>query len=896
MDDEPTAARLRPDANPWNPAQVTVDNCEREPIHTPNAIQPHGALVAFEEETGLVLHASANLGQWFPGAAHSAVGRLLPEVLGEAAQATVRRSLATTADAARHQIFNLSGSDGAQAPALKGAVHRHQGLCIAEFERAADLETERAWSQAFRDTIEALQGSGDLDDLVQHIADHVKRLTGFGRVMVYRFAADWHGEVIAEARAPGTESYFQMHFPAGDIPPQARALFCANLVRYIPDARYVPIAVLPAGGADASVPLDMSFAILRGVSPMCLQFLSNMGVCSTLTISLLVDGALWGLISCHHTARTSLPLGLRTSCNVLAVTAGYMLSAFEQRERAGTASRIAGIVHEIGKAFRQVRAPLTDVVAGCASPLLHIVGATAGALWQGDKVLPFGRWPTGDRGAGIVALVRRQLQAGGHDIVSTEQEALLPALDDDQPDSACGLMALRLDPAGAAGIVWLRPEFRHRLDWSGDPEHPKTVALDPSGTRTLSPRASFERWERDVRGHCRPWDDGDHAAARLLLPLQQTLALRATFAQIDVSDRRFSDLVELQSDTYWQTNPHGRLRLMSKPLPGVDKPAEGLTLPELLASSCDATSVQAVRDALAGNAPIRALRVRGSGAGGAPFELQLNGERMIDRLGHSAGWHGTITDMTQEVAALAARRERDAAEQLGIERSRFLAQVSHELQTPLTTVVGFSELLLLDEQLPPRQREPLVMIQTAGTLLQAMIADLLDLARIDAGKLRVTLAPTDIRSVLGDTIALVRFQAQANGVRFRLDEPVPPVAVRADPLRLKQVLLNLATNAVKYSNASSEVRISVTVDRPAMRVDIAVRDAGIGMSPAQREKLFQPFERLGREHGRISGTGIGLALVKHLVDAMGGKVVVTSEPDQGSCFCVSLELVPATAP
>jgi light-regulated signal transduction histidine kinase (bacteriophytochrome) len=535
-------------------------------------------------------------------------------------------------------------------------------------------------------------------------------------------------------------------------------------------------------------------------------------------------------------------------------------------------------------------------VASSAPALLQIVGATAGALWQGENILPFGHWPDGERGAVIVALMRRNLRSAIDDVFSTDHAALLLALESGELSSVCGLMALRLDPGANAGIIWLRSEFRHQIDWGGDPEHPTQVTLDPSGVRTQSPRASFERWKHEVQGRCRPWDDTDLAAARLLLPLQQALVLRATFAQIDVGEQRFSELVALQSETYWQTDQLGRLVLLSKPLPGQDGPAEGLTLPELLASSCDATSTKTLADAFTGKAPMRALRLRGSVPGGVTFELQLNGERMTDRLGHSAGWHGTLVDVTQEAAAQTARLQRDAAEQANIAKSRFLSHVTHELQTPLTTVVGFSELLLLDDALSATQREPLMMIQKAGTWLQAMIADLLDLSRIETGNLRVTLAPTEIRAVLDETMALVRFEAEAKEVGFVLDEQMAPVTVRADAVRLKQVLLNLATNAIKYSNASSEVRIAVTVDRSGKRADIEVRDTGMGMSAAQCESLFQPFNRLGRENGQIPGTGIGLALARHLVDAMGGKLGVTSEPGKGSCFSVSLAVVPEEVP
>ncbi len=895
MTDIRIAARPQSMPNLWDPAKLTVDNCEREPIHIPNLIQPSGGLIAFEPGTGRVVHASANLGRWFPDAAGGAAGRLLAEVVGQAAHATLMQTMGLTTDTSgRHRAFALPPPpEVGQWVALQGVLHHHQGLCVAEFEPTTTSETASGWQQSFSGLIEAMSGATDLDELVQRMAHKVRELVGFDRVMVYRFAPDWHGQVIADACDAGMVSFRQMHFPASDIPPQARELYRANLVRYISDADYTPVAVLAAAGNGTGGPLDMSFAMLRSVSPMHLQYLRNMGVRSTLTISLLVDGQLWGLIACHHRTPTALPIDLRSACNLLSVTAGHMVGSAELRECDRAAGKTSDLGVVIGSAFHDLQAPIGDVVGRCAGALLQLVGATGGALWQADELFPFGNWPEGERGNGIVANARLQLETSDLHVFSTVHAALNPPLTSNESNSCCGFMALRLAPMAAAGIVWLRPEQRQQMVWSGDPDHPTQVALDAQGRPHLTPRASFARWESELKGSCLDWSAADKAAARSLLPLQPALLLRATLAQIGVGEHRFSRLVALQSDIYWQTDVQGRLLVLSRPLPDGHGMADGLTLCELLAAYCDAAMKDAVSRAFADSTLIGPLHLHCSTAAGERIELRLDGEPMRDAMNQVVGWHGTITDQSQEIAAQRVQRERDAAELASAAKTRFLSQVSHELQTPLTTVLGFSELLLLDSTLSTMQREPLQLIQKAGTWLQAMIADLLDLSRVETGNLKVTLGPVEIRPVINEALALVGFQAAAKDMRFVVDDLPAPLTVRADAVRLKQVLVNLSTNAIKYSHPSGEVKISVTVDQVQGRVCIALRDSGLGMSAEQRGQLFQPFNRLGREDGQTPGTGIGLVLTKHLVEAMGGALDVDSVLGQGSCFSVSLALVQA---
>jgi hypothetical protein len=254
---------------------------------------------------------------------------------------------------------------------------------------------------------------------------------------------------------------------------------------------------------------------------------------------------------------------------------------------------------------------------------------------------------------------------------------------------------------------------------------------------------------------------------------------------------------------------------------------------------------------------------------------------------------GVNWDVTASRAAEAAARERELAQRESHAKSRFLARMSHELRTPLNAVLGFSQLLLAEERGDTadgaRRRQRLEHIRAAGQHLLTLIDDVLDLARVEGGELRMALQPVALEPLVQDSLPLVLPQAQARGVVVRAQ--ALGARVLADPVRLRQVLLNLLTNAIKYNRDGGRV----TIDARAEGVEVVLRvaDTGRGMSAEQLERLFEPFNRLGAERDPIEGTGIGLAIVKALVQTMGGRVEVASEPGSGSVFEVRLAAAPA---
>lgn len=268
----------------------------------------------------------------------------------------------------------------------------------------------------------------------------------------------------------------------------------------------------------------------------------------------------------------------------------------------------------------------------------------------------------------------------------------------------------------------------------------------------------------------------------------------------------------------------------------------------------------------------------------------LEGQGSPERLADGTTlWHGYIHDVTARKRYDAALVDAQAAEQANTAKTEFLSRMSHELRTPLNAVLGFAQLLLTDDAAPlwDSQRVRVGHIEHAGQHLLAMIGDVLDLSRIESGNLPLAPQSLPVATLLDEALALVAPTARASGVTLCPPTWTEPLHVRADPIRLRQVLINLLSNAIKYNRSGGQVELCASTP-DATTVRLAVRDTGLGLAPPQLAHLFEPFNRLGAERLGIEGTGLGLAIARRLMHMMGGDIDVESSPGQGSTFAVTL--------
>ena len=307
-------------SSPW------LTECERELIHQPGAIQSWGALLIADEAELIVRYASANLADYIQVSAADAIGKPVGAVLEPE---TAARLVAAAVSEPRPGSAVACAEPAGDRPALTLSSYRLNGSIYIELELPAEATHAVTWSDA-RAVIEAIRGARSLPSLMTIAAAELRRATGFDRSMVYRFDAIGHGEVVAENCAPDLESFLGLHYPASDVPRQARRLYLRQRVRAIEDALAAPVPL--AGSAGGSATPDLSLSALRAVSPVHLQYLRNMAVRATIAVSLTVDGALWGMLVCHHRGPRRADPGTRALADLIGQVTSLMIGTLRDAE------------------------------------------------------------------------------------------------------------------------------------------------------------------------------------------------------------------------------------------------------------------------------------------------------------------------------------------------------------------------------------------------------------------------------------------------------------------------------------------------------------------------------------------------------------------------------------
>ncbi|HWK91153.1 MAG TPA: SpoIIE family protein phosphatase [Luteimicrobium sp.] len=494
---------------------VDLDNCAREPIHIPGLIQPRGALLVVRQHDGEVLQASANLRDLTSTRHEDAVGQHLRVVLGDDADLLLDHARRHEDLASRNPVPVRAPQPG--TPPLDAVLHRPplpegvDGVVVVELERATSARPLE-FSSTYRSVREALgdlERAATLDALFEATARHVRTLTGFDRVMIYRFDQDYNGEVVAEARTPALNAFLGLHYPASDIPAQARALYEKNWIRLIADVGYEAVPVVPTDLPVTGQPLDLTYSTLRSVSPIHLEYLGNMGVRASMSISLLRDGKLWGLIACHHYAGPhEPPYEVRTAAEFLGSTLSVRLVAQAEEERAAATTRSAALLAELVATSTDEDTPLATLLTQ-DDRLVDALGADGAVVLAEGRVAGRGEAPGDARAARLLDWVA----ADGGEVVATDSLARdAPELASALPDVA-GVLAVALPDRQA--VVWLRGEVQRTVDWGGDP-HNKAIARREGAEVRLSPRKSFERWREIVGGRSVAWSSAELESAHAL--------------------------------------------------------------------------------------------------------------------------------------------------------------------------------------------------------------------------------------------------------------------------------------------------------------------------------------------------------------------------------------------
>lgn len=739
---------------------IIINDCDREHIHIPGKIQPYGILLVVEASLK-ILQVSENTKQWFGIEPLALLGQNLSILFNETELSFLLNSpVENNLDYENYLLLNYKDL------IFETIIHKNEQGLILELEPSKKNNHKHSLSfyHLLKPSLALRSSCENFSELLPLIVQEVRRMTGYNRVMLYRFEEDESGVVIAEDKNEDLEPYLGLHYPATDIPKQARKLYYQNWLRLIGDVNSNPVEIIPSNNPLTESPLDLSQVFLRFVSPRHIEYLQNMGVRASLVVSLLSEKKLWGLIVCHHHEPKWVDYETRQACEFFGQLISLEFLKYKQKESEKYQNKVNLIQRELKEDLKNGTELIKQILTHHQQSLMSLLQAQGMGIFLKDQLTLSGKHPKPEI---VKDLINWLVNNHQEEIFYTNylSQVYPPATAYQKEISGVLAISIFLNRT-SYHILWFRPEIIQTVTWGGNPENP---VIEKNNELFLSPRKSFEAWKEIVRGKSLPWKPAEIEAAQ---SLRNTLML-------------------------------------------------------------------------------------------------------------------AVLEFSQNALFEAAKQ----AESANRAKSEFLANMSHEIRTPMNAILGFCD-LLKDRVSDIQTRGYVESITASGKTLLDLINDILDLSKIEAGKMELNPEPLYIRELIKEIQQIFSQKAKEKqlGLLVEIDESVPEKII-FDEIRLRQILFNVVGNSFKFTD-KGYVKISVTCQNkekksPEDNVNLilSVEDTGLGISPEQQARVFESFKQVeGQSSRKYGGTGLGLAITQRLTEMLGGKIDLHSELGKGSIF------------
>lgn len=740
--------------------EVDLTNCASEPIHIPGSIQPHGFLLGLDKDYN-VTYCSQNINTYLDMQPQDVLGKNIHEFTSEDEFNRLKSYIETfDKDQSPAFVFHYKNEE------FNMLLHQSGETIVLEIEPFPDgsMPLPNLYAQ-MRNFVSFMEESYDLQELCNYIAVETRKITGYDRVMIYRFDNEYNGEVFAEAKRDDIEPYLGLNYPHTDIPVQARELYLRNLMRLIADVNYVPVPVLTLADANEDKTLDMSLSTLRSVSPIHIEYLKNMGVSGTLTISLIKDAKLWGLITCHHYS----PLVIPHYTRLAAKLQGYFLtSQIAVRETAEEFRLSVKIDNHLDELMRIVSEE-DDFIKKLLSndSILKVANADGVLIVNNGVYHTLGNVPAREN-------IDKLLNWLGENV--SRQYFYSYALSEhfeeaaSFSENASGIIYHSLGRSPKNSMIWFRTEKEKTINWAGDPSKAMIKVMDPQGHR-LSPRKSFELWKQSVKFQSQEWRRPEvNAAIRLATNVENQLYL----LNLKREEEKYRKLSE---------------------------------------------------------------------------RLQSANEQL-----ESFNWIS-----------------------------------SHDLKEPLRMISIYSQALAgqFVESNDEFLRNASYHITEGVSRINNLINALLEYNRV--GTVKASYNTFELKDVFDEISNIFGPELQNNGGEL-LIKNIPDKLVGVKVL-IQQLFTNLIQNAIKFRSPQRPLQIVIDAEKTDDYWQFTVSDNGIGIQDEYAEKIFKVFQRL-HTHEEFSGSGMGLAICKRIVDLHQGQIWLKGELNVGSTFYITLPVEP----
>lgn len=747
-----------------NKDTVNLTNCESEPIHIPGSIQPHGCLLAVAEKEHTILFCSANTKEHIGIEPALLLNKKLDHVFSPGdSDHILQAASGPVIDNTELPTAHINNTD------FNITINRSGNLLILEFEPFPDgkLHLPNLYTQTKKFTA-FIEQCKTLRALCQAVAEETRNLTGYDRVMIYRFDADYNGEVFAESKRDDLEAFLGLHYPHTDIPVQARELYMRNLSRMIADVNYTPVPIVTTTGDTDNRALDLSHAVLRSVSPIHIEYLKNMGVGATLTISLIHNKKLWGLISCHHYSAHNLPHYTRLAAQLQGHFLTSQINVREVAEEYDLTHTSDAYLNDLQNLLLTNGSFVKNIIN--APALLKLVNADGCVIIHKGKIMHAGEAPAKQEILDLDTWLSENIPSGKlhtHKLSEIYPPAAKSA-------GAAGIIYHALSGKPGDCIIWYRKEVEQTVNWGGNPTE---AIIKNAADGKLSPRKSFALWKQIVKLQSLHWSNAE---------------INAAF--------NFAQAFDKQLSLYFLGQEEDKYRKLSEEL------------------------------------------------------LQANNEL-----------------------------------------ANFNWITTHDLKEPLRKIQVFASRILDDENAKAISlvTDSADRMKAAAQRMQELIEDVLLYSNI-ANKEK-SFVSTDLNEEWNAVKAEYTEEIFERNVMIEEDH-LPTIT--AVPFQVRQLFVNLLSNAIKFAREDEPLHITLEAEKikgsdtkikslspQKSYYKICFTDNGIGFDDVYNEKIFNLFNRLNAAK-KYSGTGIGLAICKKIMENHGGAITASGKTDKGSVFCL----------
>ena len=892
--------------------EQALEECASEPIHQIGSIQPHGALIVVSPDIHrTVLQASKNLSVFFGIDAAEAIGKPITSLIGELATNQIETLIQKlgTQDTAT-EVINIANIHSSCA--LRVHLHASDGMFVVEVEhyKVTRLEDNLvSFLSSVQRALPQIQSHLEAPRYFDQLCTHVRELTGYDSVMVYQFDNNWDGEIIAQSHVASSPSYVGMRFPASDIPPQARQLYVKNLVRIVADVDAPPVPILPAMNPFSQQPLNMTYSVLRSLSPIHMEYLRNIGVQASMVLSLLQNGRLWGLIACHHQTEKHISIAMREAAIFISTMASGSLTLIEELEQRKALLKGHEIVSKLATCIATEL--LENLLKWLLPDLQSALNASGIVIVIDGKSYQHGEVPEPEAMNALLTWLGGQ--GPGHLFDCDHLEKQFPPAEA-YPHICSGLLSSPLTPNNL--IVWIRKEKLRTVHWAG--KYEEGLVQNSVGDYRLTPRKSFEIWTENWRGRSENWSKSEIEIAKILASaitdgLLQKRHLESLLNQrvlAEESLRKSHSLLNSVIDTspiriFWKdvnSRYLGCNTLFAKDA-GFSNPDELIGKTDHEMGWKDQAELYRADD----------LKIMKSGIPRLSYEepqttpngdhiwlrtskIPLRDESNSEIIG-VLGLYEDITDRKQ----MESEQERLRSQLQHSQKMEAIGQltggIAHDFNNMLAAILGYTG-LAMDRFAPDKEGKLasyLGEIQTAGERARDLIAKMLAFSRGSQSKSQALDAVPLIKEITKTLRPIIPSTIE---IATDIEENLP--LIQCDIVQLHQMLMNLTINArdaigehgridiaLRHHGKIKESCDSCHHDIEGDFVELTVKDNGLGIKPDILHRIFDPFFT-SKEVGK--GTGMGLSVVHGILHEHGGHIRVESEVNKGSTFILLLQV------